>query len=45
MSTMSSFRSIKNKHDVHSGKDCTRKFCEFLRVHTMKIINFTKEKR
>ena len=35
MSTMSSFRSIKNKHDEHRGKDCTRKFCE----------NFTKEKR
>ena len=39
-----SFRSIKNKHDVYSGKDCMKKFCESLRKHTMKIINLKKEK-
>ena len=38
MSTISSFRSIENKHDVHRGKDCMKKFCEFLREHAMKII-------
>ena len=40
MFTISSFRRIENKHDVHRGKDCMKKFCEFLREHPMKIINF-----
>ena len=44
MSTISSFRSIENKHDVCRGKDCMKKFCEFLREHAMKIINFKKKK-
>ena len=44
MSTISSFRSIENKHDVYRGKDCMKKFCEFLREHTMKIINFKEKK-
>ena len=26
MSTISSFRSIENKHDVYRGKDCMKKF-------------------
>ena len=43
MSTISSFRSIENKHDVYRGKDCMKKFCESLREHTMKIINFKKK--
>ena len=43
MSTISSFRSIENKHDVCRGKDCMKKFCEFLEEHAMKIINFTKQ--
>ena len=38
--TISSFRRIENKHDVYRGKDCMKKFCEFLREHPMKIINF-----
>ena len=42
--TISSFRSIENKHDVYRGKDCMKKFCEFLREHAMKIINFKKKK-
>ena len=41
MSTISSFRSIENKHDVYN---CTKKFCEFLRKHAMKIISFIKKK-
>ena len=41
---MSSFRSIEKKHDVYRGKDCMKKFCEFLRAHTMKIISFKKKK-
>ena len=44
MSTISLFRSIENKHDVYRGKDCVKKFCEFLRKHAMKIINFKKKK-
>ena len=44
VSTISSFRSIENKHDVYRGKDCMKKFCEFLREHSMKIINFKKNK-
>ena len=44
MSTISSFRSIENKHDVYRSKDCMKKFCEFSREHAMKIINFKKKK-
>ena len=44
MSTMStSFKSIENKHVVYRGKDCMKKFCEFLREHAMKIIIFKKK--
>ena len=43
MSTVSSFRSIENIHDVYRAKDCMKKFCEFLREHTMKIIHFLKK--
>ena len=38
MSAISLFRSIENKHDLYSGKDCMKTFCEFLREHAMKII-------
>ena len=44
MSTISSFRSIENKHYVYRGKDCMKKFCELLREHAMKIINSKKKK-
>ena len=27
MSTMSSIKSIENKHGVYRGKDCMKKFC------------------
>ena len=43
MSTISSFRSIGNKYDVYRGKGCMKKFCESLREHAMRIINFKKE--
>ena len=45
MSVLSSFKSIENKHDVYRVKDCMKKFCEFLREHAMKIINFKKKKK
>ena len=44
MSTISSFRGIENKYDVYRGKDYMKRFCKFLREHTMKIINFKKKK-
>ena len=44
MSTISSFRSIENKHDVYRGKDCMKKFCESLKEHAMKIINCKTKK-
>ena len=40
MYIISSFRSMENKHGVYRGKDCIKDFCEFLREHAMKIINF-----
>ena len=40
ISTISSFRSIENKHDVYRSKDCIKKFCESLEENAMKIINF-----
>ena len=41
MSTISSFRSIENKFNLHRGKDCTKIFCELLREHAMTLL--TKE--
>ena len=45
MSTISSFRSIENKHDLCRGRDCMKKFCESLKEHAKKIINFGKKKK
>ena len=44
MSTICSLRTIENKHDVQRGKNCMKNFCEFLREHIMKEINFKKKK-
>ena len=44
MSTISSFRDIENKCHLYGGKECMKKFCESLREHAMKIINFEKKK-
>ena len=41
MSAISLLRSKENKHDVNRGKKCMKKFCEFLRKHSM---NFKKKK-
>ena len=43
MSTIPSFKSVENKHDVYRSKDCM-KFCETLKEHAMKINNFKKKK-
>ena len=44
MSTILSFKSIENKHDVYSVKDCMKKFCESLREHAIDVINFKNKK-
>ena len=44
VSTLSSFRSIENMHDVYRAKDCMKKFSESLRKHAMKIIDFKNKK-
>ena len=36
MSTLSSVRSIENKHDVYRGKYCMKKLYEFFRYQAMK---------
>ena len=41
MSTISSFKNIENKHDVYTGKDSMKEFCESLREHA---VNFQKKK-
>ena len=38
------FKSIEDKHHLYRGKDCMKKFCESLRGHAMKMINFKKKK-
>ena len=43
MHTIASFRSKESKHDVYRGKDCMKKFCEFLRKRTMKLLFFKKK--
>ena len=45
MPKLSSFKSRDNKHDVYRGKDCMKKFCESLREHAVKIINFKTKKK
>ena len=44
MSTIWIFDGIENKHDVYRGEDYMKKFCESLREHAMKMINFEKKK-
>ena len=44
MSTISTFKNIEKKDYEYRGKYCMKKFCEFLREYTMKIINFKKKK-
>ena len=34
----------ENKHNLYREKDCMKRFCESLREHAMKIINFKKKK-
>ena len=43
MSTISSFKDVENKNDVCRDTDCMKNFCESLREHVIKIINFKKK--
>ena len=44
MSTISSFKSIKNKHDVYRGKGCMKKFFKSLRGKDTGNGDFKKKK-
>ena len=39
------FDLTKNKLDFYKGEDCMKRFCEDLREHAMKIINYEKKKK
>ena len=43
ISTISSFKIIEGKHDANRRRDCRKKYCQFLREHAMKIVNFKKK--
>ena len=42
--TSCSFDESRNKLNYYRGKDCMKKFCEDLRIHATKIINYEKKK-
>ena len=44
MSTIRTFDDIEYNHGVCRGQDFMKKFCEFSRGHSMKVINFEKKK-
>ena len=44
MSAISSFRCIENKYDVYKGKNCMKKFCEFLKEYAVIITNLERKK-
>ena len=44
ISTVFSFRTKENKHDVCRGKIFMKKICEYLREYEIKIVNFKKKK-
>ena len=43
ISSISLFRSTENKHHVYRGKDSKKMFCQSLREHAIKVINFEKK--
>ena len=44
VSTVLSFKDIKNKYDVYRGNDCMKKYFECLKNHSRRTINFKKKK-
>ena len=45
MSIIWAFDHIENKHSLHHGKDCMKKFCGSSKEHAKNIIDFEKKKR
>ena len=43
ISTILSFKSIKNTHDVYRDEDCMKTFCKPLKDHTMETIKTLKK--
>ena len=43
ISTIQTFGSIENKHNLYRGKHCTGKFCISQREHAANVINFEKK--
>ena len=41
--TNCSFDATKNKLDCYRGEECMKRFCEGLRDHAMKIINYEEK--
>ena len=41
--THCSFHTAKSKLDYDTGEDCMKKFCEDLKKHKTKIINYEKK--
>ena len=44
LSTIRTFDGIINKHDLYRNENGIKTFCECLREHAIKIINYEKEK-
>ena len=44
MPTIWTFNNIDNKQCLYRGKGCIKRFCSFLRVHSIDVINFEKKK-
>ena len=42
--TQCSFDSTKTKLDGYRAKDCMKRFCEDLKEHATKVINYEKKK-
>ena len=45
ISTILSFKDIKNKHDVYGGRDFMKIFCKSLKEHAIEIIKLLKRKK
>ena len=44
MTTVLSFKDIKNEHHAYLDKNCMKRFFKSIREHAMKIVNFEKKK-
>ena len=38
------FDSVENKHSLHRGEDCMKKFSRSLKEHVTNVTNFEKKK-